>query len=142
MKKLAIFSLVITLILTGCSSGATPSKIVISNNLGVDELTKGMVYDVDFNIGEDYMNAFVKTVNCSDITINEGEINYTISNSVDTPYFLWVCYPQITKSSQSRVIAMEVKNDNSMTVMAFFKKDTDDSLFTFGGTYGTKNNGW
>jgi len=135
-------------ILIACAAPAetpevTPALIEVDSNLDATEVTSGMVYGEDFIITENYQMTFMKTVNCSDIRIEGNTIHYTLTDELDTPYFMWVCYPQITKDSRATVIAIkEDPGTGVWTVIGVFRKDTEESLREFSGTYGTQQAGW
>lgn len=145
MKRSLLIILVILtgVMLTACAAPATSSLIEVNSNLDAERVRAGMVYEEDFIITENYQMTFMKTVNCSDIHLEGNAIYYTLTDELDTPYFMWVCYPQITKDSRATVIA--IKEDTATgvwTVIGVFRKDTDECLRIFGGTYGTKQAGW
>lgn len=127
----------------GCSPSVTNSIITVDSNLVAEDIKPGMVYDKDFTMDDAYHTTFVKVIMCSDIHETGGTIYYTIDrNSACAPYFMWVCYPQITKDSRATVIAIWERDDGEWVVVGVFRKDTNECLWEFGGTYGTNANGW
>jgi len=149
-----IVLIILSLSLIGCGGATeTPtlslSKVIeVDSNLTATKVKAGMVYGEDFIMDEAYQMTFVKTVMCSDIHIEGNTVYYTPTDTLEyTPYFMWVCYPQITKDSRATIIAIEdvggsLKESGIWTVVAVFRKDTDKCLWEFGGTYGTQEAGW
>ena len=147
MKRILLPILLMGILLLsacGTSTGETNGIIEVDSNLTATNIEAGMVYGEDFVIDENYQLTFIYTVNCSDIHIEGGTIYYTTTDTSEyTPYFMWVCFPQITKSSRATVIAIsEDSTAGDWTVIGVFRKDTDECLQQFGGTYGTQQAGW
>jgi hypothetical protein len=145
MKKLLlIFVLCMILISIGCGG-----ILRIDNNVTASNLRAGQIYGTDFILENDYFFAFCKTINLETFSLSGTTAYYQVaqSDTVYTPYFAWVCYPQITKSSQATIIFMEdvggtAQISGDFTVRAVARVDTSRALVEFGGTYGTNQNGW
>jgi hypothetical protein len=145
MKKLIlIFLLCMILISIGCGG-----ILRIDNNVTASNLRAGQIYGTDFIIEDDYLFAFCKTINLETFSLSGTTAHYQVARSEAeyTPYFAWVCYPQITKSSRATIIFLEDVGGTAQvagewTVQAVARMDTNQALVTFGGTYGTNQNGW
>ena len=154
MKKLIMALLIIILLfIIGCGDSATSqsssSILEVKSNLDAANLQTGMIYGRDFTIDQNYMDTFVKTVELSEFKVEVDTIKYKHAQGMSafTPYFAWICYPQITKSSQATIIFLEDVGGNAQkagdfTVRAIDRIDTDMALAEFGSTYGTKQKGW
>ena len=56
-----------------------------------------MIYSEDFTIDSNYQDTFVAMVMCDSIQVAGNTITYIVSQGIPkySPYFLWVCYPQV-----------------------------------------------
>lgn len=131
------------------TSSILESEIIkVDSNLAAAKVKAGMIYGEDFIIAEDYQIAFMKTRNCSDVHFEGDILHYQLSDDIHyTPYFMWVCYPQITKTSRATVIVIEdiggsLQKSGIWIVISVFRKDTGECLQEFGGTSGTHQAGW
>ena len=113
------------------------SVIRISSNLDALHVEKGMIAGKDFTWDPVYYRNFIRLVECSDIHMEGNVVTYT-KGPTGSPYYIWVCYPQISKSSQPVLLCF----DNDNRVIAITRVDTSEAIQTFGGTPGTRERGW
>lgn len=127
---------------SGCAAPTASTIMEVKSNLDAERVVAGMIYAQDFIIDENYHITFVRTVDCKSIHIAGDSIHYTTTDQMGTPYFMWVCYPQITLDSRTTVICIEEDASGTWTVIAVCRRDTNECLQEFGGTYGTEQNDW
>ena len=103
-----------------------------------------MVLDKDFTFDKDYYDNFAKAKYCKEIVItHENRIYLDISNRKSDPYFVILCYP--TTDVNSNTVGLCFKRDPELKVdkvIAFFKRDTIECIDDWGGTPGTREQGW
>lgn len=147
MRRVLILLVLAIVLLSICGCGS-PKILTVKSNLDAAKVAPDMVYDKDFTVDSDYMDTFVKVVECTRLSQAGGSLSYRTPEGAEyAPYFMWICYPQLSKSSQVTILAMEdvggsLQKSGTFTVMFVARHDTQNSLTAFGGTYGTSKNGW
>jgi hypothetical protein len=160
MKQVLLFILVIGIfVFSACgaptsteskTTSATENKVMnVDSNLTAANLKPGDIHGKDFVIEQNYISVFVSTVMLDDVSIEGTTVRYKkAQEALDfTPYFAWVCYPQITRNSQATIIFLDdvggsAQKAGAFTVRGIVRIDTSKALAEFGGTYGTRQNGW